>query len=343
ALQIRETRALATFLLECFKDPFVMLNQRLHLDARIGIAAAKATERSPDKILSRAALALSSAMKDPPGSVRTFDAHDAAAAQEKVLLDGELRDALDEDHLFIQYMPIIDLTANTVSGFEALVRWDHPEMGLLTPALFIPMAEESGVITDVGDWVLTRALREFSQICASLPGEQYLAINISAEHLRRKDFEDRVLQHLAQSGLAENRLMLELTESLVIDDFAGSKTVMESLRQRGVRWSIDDFGTGFSALAYLSELPFDELKLDKRFVRALGDSSEIAIPQTLVKAVLSIAASHQARTVAEGIETAQQVEKLKELGCDLGQGYFFAAPMGHSDVADYVRRFNADA
>ncbi|MEO0412810.1 MAG: GGDEF domain-containing phosphodiesterase [Pseudomonadota bacterium] len=343
ALHISETRTLADYMLACFSEPFLMDEQRLRLDGRIGIAAAKATERSPDKIMSRAALALSTALKDPPGSFRVFDAQDAAAAQEKVMLGGELRDALDQDRLFIQYMPIIRLEDRTVAGFEALVRWDHPEMGLLTPALFIPMAEESGAITDVGDWVLSRALNDFAELCAHLPPDLYLAINISSEQLRRSNFENTVLQQLATSGLSENRLILELTESIVIEDFARSKNVMASLRARGIRWSIDDFGTGFSALSYLGELPFDELKIDKRFVRALSQNRDETVPETLINAILAIARSRQARIVAEGIETPQQARQLTVLGCDLGQGYHFAAPMLPEELLAFVSRFEEGA
>lgn len=335
SLHMGEMRTFAEFLLVCFREPFIMLSQRLHLEGRIGIAAAKATERSPDKVMSRAALALSSGLKDAPGSYRIFDAQDAAVAQERVILDTDLREALSQDRLFIEYMPIVKMADSSIAGFEALLRWDHPDMGLLTPALFIPMAEESGAITDVGDWVLSHALFEFAELCCDLPPDVYLAVNVSSEQLRRGRLQETVLEQLVTSGLSENRLMLEVTESVVIEDFSHAKSVMDALRARGVRWSIDDFGTGFSALSYLNELPFDELKLDKRFVRALSDTVDESVPETLIKAVLDIARSHNVPTVAEGIETAQQERWVADLGCNLAQGYYYSAPMR----ADKLRRF----
>ncbi|MEM9286923.1 MAG: bifunctional diguanylate cyclase/phosphodiesterase [Pseudomonadota bacterium] len=337
ALHIQETRSLAEFVLACFKEPFLMLDQRLHLNARIGIAAANAAEKSPDKIMSRANIALSIALDDPPGSYRIFDAHDAALAQERVILDGELRDALSTDSLFIRYMPIMSMETGQAIGVEALVRWNHPDMGLLEPALFIPMAEETGAIADIGDWVLGRALFDFSQIANDLPDGFHLAVNISPEQFRREDLQATVMDQLRANSLSPSQLMLEVTESMVIEDFSSAGDVMSALRDIGVRWSVDDFGTGFSALSYLGSLPFDELKLDKRFIKALSDTSANGAPVTLVDSVISIARAHGALVVAEGIETEAQAAQLQELGCDFGQGYFYAEPLPKESLIAFVK------
>lgn len=336
AVLIKEASGLARQILACFQAPFTLDKQRLYLDARIGISVAGVTERNADKILSRANVALYQAFKDPPGSYRVFNATHAAEAQERVILDAELRDALSQDNLFIRYMPIIDLKTGQAAGVEALVRWNHPEMGLLSPELFIPMAEESGVIADVGDWVLHHALQEFAQVGPKLPPNFHLAVNVSSEQFRRGDLEQTVLNQLYAAGLDERRLTLEITETLVIENFEHARSVMSALQERGIRWSIDDFGTGFSALSYLSKLPFDEIKLDRSFVKALAQEEAGSTPSTLVDAVISIAKSHEADLVAEGIETPDQAALLKARGCAYGQGYCFSEPLNIHDLVRFV-------
>lgn len=336
AVLIKEASGLARQILACFQAPFTLDKQRLYLDARIGISVAGVTERNADKILSRANVALYQAFKDPPGSYRVFNATHAAEAQERVILDAELRDALSQDNLFIRYMPIMDLRTGRAAGVEALVRWNHPEMGLLSPELFIPMAEESGVIADVGDWVLHHALQEFARVGPKLPSDFHLAVNVSSEQFRRGDLEQTVLNQLYAAGLDERRLTLEITETLVIENFEHARSVMSALQERGIRWSIDDFGTGFSALSYLSKLPFDEIKLDRSFVKALAQEEAGSTPSTLVDAVISIAKSHEADLVAEGIETADQAALLKARGCAYGQGYCFSEPLNIHDLVRFV-------
>lgn len=336
AVLIKEASKLAQQILACFQAPFTLDKQRLYLDARIGISVAGVTERNADKILSRANVALYQAFKDPPGSYRVFNATHAAEAQERVILDAELRDALSQDNLFIRYMPIMNLKTGQAAGVEALVRWNHPEMGLLSPELFIPMAEESGVIADVGDWVLHHALQEFAQVGPQLPPDFHLAVNVSTEQFRRGDLEQTVLNQLYAAGLDERRLTLEITETLVIENFEHARAIMAALQERGIRWSIDDFGTGFSALSYLSKLPFDEIKLDRSFVKALAQEEAGSTPSTLVDAVISIAKSHDADLVAEGIETADQAALLKARGCAYGQGYCFSEPLNIHDLVRFV-------
>lgn len=338
AVLIKEASTLAQQILASFQAPFTLRTQRLYLDARIGISVAGATERNADKILSRANVALYQAFKDPPGTYRVFNATHAAQAQERVILDAELRDALSHNNLFIRYMPIMDLKTGKGVGVEALVRWNHPEMGLLSPELFIPMAEETGVIADVGDWVLHHALQEFAQVAPQLPPDFHLAVNVSAEQFRRGDLEQTVLNQLYAAGLDERRLTLEITETLVIENFEQARQIMSALQARGIRWSIDDFGTGFSALSYLSKLPFDEIKLDRSFVKALTQDNDASTPSTLVDAVIAITHSHKAALVAEGIETEQQASMLKARGCDYGQGYCFSEPLNIHDLARFVAR-----
>lgn len=333
---VKEASALATQILSAFRAPFTFGDQRLYLDARVGISMAGAGEQSADTVLSRANIALYQAFKDPPGSFRVFNASLAAQAQGRVILDAELRDALSQDNLFIRYMPIVDLQNGGAVGVEALVRWNHPEMGLLSPELFIPMAEESGVIADVGGWVLQHALQEFAHAAPNLPPDFHLAVNVSSEQFRRGDLAQTVVNQLYAAGLDERRLTLEITETLVIENFEHARSIMTALQAKGIRWSIDDFGTGFSALSYLSKLPFDEIKLDRSFVKALAEDGAADMPSTLVDAVIAIARSHKSVLVAEGIETRAQADTLKARGCDFGQGYCFSEPLSIHDLVGFV-------
>lgn len=336
AVLVKEASSLAAQILSAFRAPFTIGDQRLYLDARVGISMAGAGEQSADKVISRANIALYQAFKDPPGSYRVFNASLAAEAQGRVILDAELRDALSQDNLFVRYMPIMDLQNGGAVGVEALVRWNHREMGLLSPELFIPMAEESGIIADVGGWVLQHALQEFAHAAPNLPPDFHLAVNVSSEQFRRGDLEQTVVNQLYAAGLDERRLTLEITETLVIENFEHARSIMRSLQEKGIRWSIDDFGTGFSALSYLSKLPFDEIKLDRSFVKALSEDGAADMPSTLVDAVIAIARSHKSALVAEGIESREQAETLKARGCDFGQGYCFSEPLNIHDLAGFV-------
>ncbi|MEM6684129.1 MAG: GGDEF domain-containing phosphodiesterase [Pseudomonadota bacterium] len=327
---------LAQQILDVFQAPFTLNDQRLYLDVRAGISLGTAADLSADKVLSRANVALYQSFSDSPGSLRVFSPAYAAEAQERVILDAELRDALSQDNLSLRYMPIIDLATKQPIGAEALVRWEHPQLGLLSPDVFIPMAEASGVIADVSDWVLRRALEEFSAVTRQLPQHFRLAINVSSEQIRRGDLEKAVFSALYSARLPRECLTLELTETLMVENFAQALSLFKSLRAGGVRWSIDDFGTGFSSLSYLGQLPFDEIKLDRSFIQALGSTDEGDASTTLVDAVVSIARSHNADVVAEGIETPEQASILTQLGCDFGQGYAFSEPLDITELTEHL-------
>jgi len=329
-------------MIAAFQAPFVIAGQRLYLGIRAGLSLAAADVLMADKLISRANVALYQAFKDPPGSYRVFNPTHAAQAQERVILDAELRDALSQDNLFIRYMPMFDLSTGLPVGAEALVRWNHPEMGLLSPELFIPMAEESGVIADVGDWVLGQALREFAAALPDLPDDFRLSVNISAEQFRRGDLEKTVFQALYDAKLPRECLILELTETLLVENLAQAQTIMQALRNGGVRWSIDDFGTGFSSLSYLSQIPFDEIKLDRRFVQAIAQGDAHQSSLTLIDAVIAIGRSHDATIVAEGIESDTQIKMLRDRGCDYGQGYAFCEPMSMADLTEELRVIGND-
>ena len=248
---------------------------------------------------------------------------DAASGRRKI--ESALRQALENGELHLFFQPIVNLEARRFAGFEALLRWEHPELGNIPPSTFIPVAEESGLIVPIGEWVLREALNE----AAGWPDYIKVAVNVSALQLRRGNLVATVCNALAASGVASNRLELELTESLFMEQSAQNLETMRQLRDLGVRFALDDFGTGFSALGYLLAFPFDKIKIDGSFVRALDDSPEA---RTIVSAVADIGHRLGMETTAEGIESAEQLRNVHAVGYAEAQGYLFARPMSREAV-----------
>lgn len=262
-------------------------------------------------------------------SVALFDATMRSQVEERVILDRDLRHVLERDELSVHYQPIVSLASGNVIGLEALLRWQHTTLGEVPPAKFVPIAEENGLIDDIGAWVLHEACRAVAD-WRLLPGCSGLAVsvNLSARQLRTTGFADLVNEALA--GLPGSALRLELTESLLIDSRTSTNELFAGLRQRGIGLSVDDFGTGYSSLAYLKRFPVDVVKIDQSFIAGLdgSDSSEAS----LVAAIIAMADALGMRTVAEGIETAAQATTVASLGCDVGQGYFFSRPLPAAEI-----------
>lgn len=232
----------------------------------------------------------------------------------------------------IHYQPLLDLTHNTVTGCEALLRWRHPERGMVSPAEFIPVAEDTGLIVALGEWVLTTACAE----AARWPDGVRLAVNVSPVQFRSHTLALNVALALSSSGLAASRLELEITEAVLIRDDDTALSILHHLRAIGVRIALDDFGTGYSSLSYLQRFPFDKIKIDRSFVSAIGDASGSS---SIVQAVVNIAAARNMTTVAEGVETDSQRELLRALGCTEMQGFLFSAAMPSIEI----RQLLADA
>jgi EAL domain-containing protein (putative c-di-GMP-specific phosphodiesterase class I) len=237
----------------------------------------------------------------------------------------DLRQALVSGGFEIHYQPVVDLRDDKVTGCEALLRWRHPERGMVSPAEFIPVAEDTGLIIELGDWVLMSACAE----AANWPNHVRLAVNVSPVQLKCQTLALKIASALAASGLSASRLELEITEAVLIGDDEAALAILHELRAIGVRIALDDFGTGYSSLSYLKRFPFDKIKIDRCFV---SDVAEVDGSSAIVQAVVNIAASRNMTTTAEGVETQQQKERLRTLGCTEMQGYLFSAAKPGSEV-----------
>jgi diguanylate cyclase (GGDEF)-like protein len=315
---------------DAIREPFECLGHRLLTDASIGIALAPRDGTDLDQLLKNADLAMYSAKADGRRTYRFFEPEMDARIQARRILELDLRQAIDNDGFVaggfeIYYQPLLRLSDDAITGCEALLRWRHPERGLISPSEFIPVAEEIGVISQLGEWVLSTACNE----AASWPGQIRLAVNVSPVQFRNQLLALKVAAALAVSGLAPERLELEITEAVLIRDDEIALSILHRLRALGVRIALDDFGTGYSSLSYLQRFPFDKIKIDRCFVT---DIAEAQGSSSIVQAVVNIAASRNMSTTAEGVETEAQKDLLRKLGCTEMQGYLFSAAKPATEV-----------
>lgn len=320
-------RDLAERIRTALERPFECLDEVASVGAGIGIALAPEHGGDIDQLLHSADLALYAAKRERKGAIRMFEPALDVAATGRRNIEMALRHALEMGELALAFQPIVNLERGRFAGFEALLRWEHPELGTISPATFVPVAEESGLIVPIGEWVLREALAE----AASWPDEIKVAVNVSPLQLRRGNFVATVCNALAASGVASNRVELELTESVFIEQSEQNLETMRQLRGLGVRFALDDFGTGYSALGYLLAFPFDKIKIDGSFVRALDDSPEA---RTIVSAVADIGHRLGMETTAEGVESAEQLRNVHAVGYTEAQGYLVSRPLSR----DAVRR-----
>jgi EAL domain-containing protein (putative c-di-GMP-specific phosphodiesterase class I) len=260
------------------------------------------------------------------GSLEIFDPSMNAQAMARFQMESELRSALERDEFLLYYQPLVSLRTGYIEGWEALVRWQHPERGLVPPMEFISLAEETGLIVPLGKWVLQEAVRQASAWAQRFPSEppHLISVNISGRQFQQQDLIGTVMSALGESHFDPRCLKLEITESVMMRDPQASLEAMKVFSSHRIHLVIDDFGTGYSSLSYLQRFPVDTLKVDKSFVDGLGKDSEST---AIVKAVISLAKSLGMRVTAEGIETKEQLEHLRSLDCDQGQGYFLAKPL----------------
>jgi predicted signal transduction protein with EAL and GGDEF domain len=309
---------LVTRIYRAIREPYDCLGYMVTTDASIGIALAPQHGVDLDQILKNADLAMYAAKAAGRRTWRFFEPEMDARVKARRSLEMDLRQAITDGGLEVYYQPFISLRDNKIAGCEALLRWRHPERGMISPAEFIPVAEETGLINRLGEWVLTTACTE----AATWPDNIQLAVNVSPVQFRSETLALKVIGALAASGLSANRLELEITEAVLIRDDDAALAILHQLRAIGVRIALDDFGTGYSSLSYLQRFPFDKIKIDRCFI------TDIAKPNgssSIVQAVVNIAAARHMTTTAEGVETEQQRDLLRALGCTEMQGYLFSA------------------
>ncbi len=315
-----EARQLADRIVTELARPFRCDEHEIATGASVGIALAPQDGLSPDHLLRHADMALYRAKADGRSTARFFEAEMDARLQERRGLERDLRAAFAAGALDLHYQPLLKAGDERIAGFEALLRWQHPDRGFVSPAEFIPIAEEIGLIGPITEWVLDRACAEAN----GWPADIRIAVNLSPAHFRKQNPALAVAKALMKSGLAPNRLEVEITESVLLTDSAANLAILHQIRDLGVRIAMDDFGTGYSSLSYLRSFPFDKIKIDRSFVRELGDSPQCA---AIVRAVTSLGASLGITTTAEGVETPEQLERLRAEGCHELQGFLFSRPV----------------
>jgi EAL domain-containing protein (putative c-di-GMP-specific phosphodiesterase class I) len=301
------------------------------ISASLGIAIGRPGRATPGEMLREAEIAMVRAKGDPSQRYVLFEPSMSEQTMDRIDMENDLRRAIERGELRVHYQPLIDLTTDRIVGFEALVRWQHPDRGLVPPLSFIPLAEETGLIVPLGRWVLETACRQAREWRDARHGGPPLmmSVNLSARQFGQPDLVDQVAAILAETGLDASTLELEITESVVMDQSEVGIRTLHRLRDMGVRLVLDDFGTGYSSLAYLKHLPLDTIKIDRMFVAGLDGEAD----RSIVEAVIALAHGLRISVVAEGIETEAQFEILRSMGCDVGQGYLFAHPLPEPDAA----------
>ena len=322
-------------LIKRFNASFQVGGEELQVSASVGVALYPDDGGDFDTLLKKADTAMYRAKAAGKNTYRFYDEHMNVDAVENMRLRSSLRGALEQGEFVLHYQPQIDLRSGAVIGAEALIRWNHPQLGMVPPGRFIPLAEESGLIVPIGEWVLREACRQASAWrSAGLP-ELVVAVNLSGVQFRQGGLEQAVAAALKHSGLHPTMLELELTESILIHDTETILAAVQRLKSLGLRLSIDDFGTGYSSLSYLKRFAVDKLKIDQSFIRNLADDPENS---AIVHAIIQMARSLNLRTIAEGVENNTLLHHLRDYNCDEAQGYHFARPMPAAEFAVYLAR-----
>jgi diguanylate cyclase (GGDEF)-like protein len=315
--------------------PITVDDHQIMIGTSIGIAVAPSDGQEAETLLKNADLALYRAKGEGRGTYHFFEKGMDEAMQHRRALEQGLKLALARGEFRLVYQPLVSLAENRICGFEALLRWDHPEKGLIPPMEFIPIAEETGVITAIGQWVLHEACKT----AATWPEHVRIAVNLSAVQFKQRGLVDHVVAALAEAGLTPNRLELEITESLLLADTEQTLRMLHRLRALGVRISMDDFGTGYSSLSYLRSFPFDKIKIDRSFMNGVGDAEDSL---AIIKAVIGLGQSLGMSTTAEGVETEAQLDAVRAQGCSEVQGFLFSPPLPASGLAALLGSLSAD-
>jgi diguanylate cyclase (GGDEF)-like protein len=325
-----DATVLASRIIEALSQPFDIAGHFIAIGTSVGIAIAPTDGLDADVLLKNADIALYRAKLDGRGIYRLFQAKMDTEMRNRRLMEADLRQALPNDQLEIYYQPLMDLQSNAIGGFEALLRWRHPEKGLIPPDQFIPLAEEIGAIVPIGEWILRTAC----STAASWSKPLKVAINLSPVQFKCRGLVAMIEAALRDAGLPAERLELEITESVLLEDTDSTLDTLHELRGMGVRIAMDDFGTGYSSLSYLRKFPFDRIKIDRSFVRELGQQRD---SDAIIRAVLDLSQKLGIQTTAEGVETTEQLRALANAGCSNIQGYLFSAPVPGAEITKLMQ------
>jgi diguanylate cyclase (GGDEF)-like protein len=323
--QPNDAITLADRLIQTVSAQFDLDGHQAVVGVSLGITIAPTDTADPDQLLKNADMAMFRAKSEGRGSYRFFEAEMDRLLQGRRALELDLRKALVNGEFELYYQPLVNLAKQKITGFEAIIRWNHPERGLIAPLDFIPLAEETTLIVPIGEWVLRQACAE----AMKWPGQLAVAVNLSPAQFRMRNPSQMVISALAQSGLPAQRLELEITESVLLADNAATLEILHQLRILGVRIAMDDFGTGYSSLSYLQSFPFDKIKIDRSFVHNLASNKNST---AIIRAVTALGNSLGMTTTGEGVETQEELECLLEEGCTEAQGYFFSKPIPAREV-----------
>jgi diguanylate cyclase (GGDEF)-like protein len=326
---VEQASALAELIIARIAEPFELDGHQVVVGASIGIAVAPNDGADAELLVRNADMALYRAKSDGRGTCRFFEPGMDAQLQERRRLELDLRRALANQEFVLFYQPLVDARSEEITGFEALVRWKHPERGIVAPSEFVPLAEEIGLIVPLGEWIIRQACSD----AATWPKDIRVAVNLSPAQFKSPTLAYAVVAALESSRLLASRLELEITESVLLANSEATMAVLHQLRSLGVRIAMDDFGTGYSSLSYLRSFPFDKIKIDRSFVRELGEADDCV---AIVGAVAGLGASLGMTTTAEGVETAEQLRKVREQGCVEVQGYYFSRPRPQADITELL-------
>jgi diguanylate cyclase (GGDEF)-like protein len=325
---------LAQDIIEAVGRPSFIEGSDVTVSASVGIAVANADSMGAESFLKSADIAMYGAKSKGPGNYRMFDPQMEAVVQARSALEREIRNGIVQNHFRVFYQPLINLQTQKVTAFEALIRWEHPERGLVLPAEFIPLAEDTGLIVRLGEWTMREACSE----AMNWPAEISVSVNLSAVQFAKGDLVATVMNALASSGLPASRLELEVTESILLDRTDHNMRILDQLHELGVRIALDDFGTGYSSIGYLRSFKFDKLKIDRSFVKdLLADEKSLAI----VRAIVGLGSSFGITTTAEGVETEDQRKCLSQEGCTEVQGYLYSKPLPADQINMLLGRLSA--
>jgi two-component system CheB/CheR fusion protein len=333
---VEDAEMTARRIAETMQRPHLIGRQTVYPSASVGICLYPNDGRDAETLLKNADSAMYQAKDGGKSTHHFFTDELRHAADERLKIETGLRDAVQKNELFLLYQPQIDIVSGRLAGVEALVRWQHPEDGLISPMKFIPLAEKTGLIDQVGEWVAATACRQMASWIAQGYAVPRVSINVSAEQLRRTNLPALMRRLLSHYRLDATRVVLELTESALVENADRVQQMLQELKSLGIQLSIDDFGTGYSSLAYLRRFALDELKIDRSFVADIGQSLD---DRVIAQTIVAMAQTLGYTVVAEGIETEEQLGVLRDIGCHVGQGYLFAKPLTSDElVSRYCAR-----